>query len=477
MISVLHLDFGGGEGNSPLHQKKRKVMKRPPQHAHAHFIIEPLKHNMPIIPTTPLPPQHRQPLERHIGHHRGRGAPPDQGISNQINLSMILPPEINPPTQYGPRSGARVPRVTLHQPGIRRPHDTLQFPELREEAEAGVVHFLRLPFAELRVRVPLHVPHAVGQRRAARARDFLLFEAPFGKFDFVREEDAAGHEVHKFEFRLDGADASAGEGGGGEGGDDLYPEEVVRIAFETIVAVGRDFVLPVGFGERRADVVGVQAAVGRDVVEADDGAIMEERGRGQGVPGQGAWDGCISSRVGGPVDGLGLVLHDPDVVLVLVRVEGDLLLLGAGGVHVGVGVQVATLRVVVPERDAGAEGNVGGHVGHGLAVERGLELGRHEAVAVARVDEAEEVDGEECHVDGGGDDDQAEDAGEQVLEPDARRHVRVVAEQDPQLQSGEGADPSNGEEANPFDACSGTEAESGGREPEPPVRGECAARA
>jgi len=66
------------------------------------------------------------------------------------------------------------------------------------------------------------------------------------------------------------------------------------------------------------------------VIQADDRSIDDER-RVDVVPCKRSLDlFTIGSQ------GLCLVLDKPDVVLVLVRVKGDLLLLAAGWIHVGV---------------------------------------------------------------------------------------------------------------------------------------------
>lgn len=100
-------------------------------------------------------------------------------------------------------------------------------------------------------------------------------------------------------------------------------------------------------------------------------------------------------------------------------IKGDLLLLATGGVHVAVRVEVTALGVVVAERDTRSEYDICGYILHALAVEGGLKLGRHETIAVAGIDEAEEVNREHAHVEGDWNDNQAEDTGEEVLEPNA----------------------------------------------------------
>ena len=316
----------------PLHQKKREIMKRPPQHTHPNLIIKPLKRIVLVIPARALPPQQRQPLERNIQPH-GRGrSPPDQGIADEVDLPIILAPEIDAAFEDGPGGRAGVPGVGLDEPGIRRPHDLLQFPEFAEEARVAVVDFL-FAAGHLWMGVGFHIPDAVWEGPAAGAGDFLLFEAPVGELDFVAEEHAAGHEVHEFEFGLDGAEAGFGYAAVGEGFDDFQAEEVVGVAFEAFVAVGRDFVLPVCFRDGGAHVVGVQASVGGGVVQAHDASVYDVLG-GDGVPCHWAGYGSVAGRIDGPVDWLCLVLEQPDVVLVFVWVECDLLLLRSSWVHV-----------------------------------------------------------------------------------------------------------------------------------------------
>lgn len=151
------------------------------------------------------------------------------------------------------------------------------------------------------------------------------------------------------------------------------------------------------------------------------------------------------------------------------RVQGDLLLLGAGGVHVTVRMEVSALGVMMPDGDAGAICDVCGDAVHALRVEGGLKLGGHEAITISRVTEAGEVDSEHGHVECNGDGDEAEGAGKQVLEPKARGDILGITQEKPQLESGQASNPGNGEQTNPLhtDGCSKTQ--SGHDQPEPPI--------
>lgn len=93
--------------------------------------------------------------------------------------------------------------------------------------------------------------------------------------------------------------------------------------------------------------------------------------------------------------------------------------------------EVSTLGVVMPDGDTGAVCNICRDAMHTLRVEGRLEFGGHEAIAVTRVAEAGEVDGEHGHVKGDRDNDETEDAGEQMIEPKTRSDVLGIAQQKP----------------------------------------------
>ena len=266
-----------------LHEEEREIMERPAQHTDPDLVIEALESIVFVVSARALPPQHREALERNVEPNRRRAGPPDQGIADEVDLTVVFAPEIDAAFQHRPARRPRVPGVRLHEPGIGRPHDFLQFPEFAEEAGVLVVDFLLLA-AHHGMRVAFDVPDGVGEGAAAGAGDFLLLEAPVRQLDFVAEEHAAGHDVHELELGLDGAEASFGERAVAHFLHDFHAEEVVGVAFEALVAVGGDFVLPVRFCDWGANVVGVQAAVRGYVIKAEDGAVDDVFG-GEGVPG------------------------------------------------------------------------------------------------------------------------------------------------------------------------------------------------
>jgi hypothetical protein len=220
--------------------------------------------------------------------------------------------------------------------------------------------------------------------------------------------------MDKPEFGLDSSDALLSYRSIGLALDNFDTEKIIRITLEAFVTVGGNFVLPVSLGHRCADIVGVEASVGGDVVEANDTTIFDV-GRTNVVPSFRAGEVWASVVIWH--DWQSLVLQDPDVVLVLVGIEGNLLLLATSRVHVAVRVEVSTLSIPVAQRDTASISDVSGNSLHALGVQCRLELGRHEAIAFTRVDQADEVDSEHGHVKRNRDDDETKHASEEVLEP------------------------------------------------------------
>lgn len=449
-----------------LHEEEGEVVQGPAENGAANLVVEALDGGVGVVVAAALPAENGDSLEEDPDGDGGGDGPPDNGVAEQVDLSVIAAPEVDAAAENGPRLGARVPGVGVGQTSVCLPHDLVKLDKLANETGLAVVDLFGI-VAKLGVLVMLNVPETVGKTTALGAGDFLLLRGPVGELDLVGEEDTASHEMDKTELGLNGTEALLGGGAVREGLLNLDLEVVIGVAVEALITVGRDFVLPFSLAHWGADIVGVEAAEGGSMEKTKNGAVGDVLGLGKVVPGLGSVDGLAVAS-----EGLGLVLEQPDVVLVLVGVEGDLLLLGSGRVHEGVRVEVAALGVDVADGDTAAEENIGGDVAHTLVVESRLELGAHEAVTVTGVDEANEVDGEHGEVEGGGNDDEAEDASEKVLGEGWDADVFGITEQDPELDEGQGANPGNGEETNPLDAAGNTETEAGHGEPEPPGEAE-----
>lgn len=166
------------------------------------------------------------------------------------------------------------------------------------------------------MRVGLDEPKTVVLARVLIASDLLLLEAPVGELDLVRKEVASREDVAKTKLGPEGLHAMPRLLAALDIGRRLVNldlEMVVGVALESIEAVRRDLVLVVDLGDGSANVVRVKLFVGRDVVEHHGVAIEDGSGRRVGL-------GVGNVGVGGGVE------DRPDVVIIAVRVERDLLL-------------------------------------------------------------------------------------------------------------------------------------------------------
>ena len=449
-----------------LHEEEGEVVESPTQDRHADLVVETLENGVAVVVAATLPSQDRESLEDCIEGNRCGRRPPDKRIADEVDLAVVAAPKVDTTAKNWPRLGTRVPRVRVNKTSVGGPHNTLELPELAEEARVAVIDLLSV-FLELGVLVALNVPDTVGESAALGASNFLLFETPVRQLDLVREQHTAGHQVNELELGLNSAKTLLGLFAIRHGLDNFDAEEIVGVTFEALVSVCAHLVLPVCFSDRRAVVVGVNTAVSDDMVQAEDRSVSNPF-RVELVPGHWPRNGSVTGRVAGPVNRLSLVLQKEHVVLVLVGVKSDLLLLATSRVHVLMRVQVAALSVVVTKADTCAKCDIGGHISHCLCVEGGLELAAHEAVTVTRVHKAYEVDREHGHVKGDGDDDQAESASKEMLEPNSGGDILGVSEKNPKLEHSERTNPCDCEKTNPLDAECGTECNSRCSQPEPP---------
>lgn len=347
-----------------LHEVKGEVVESPPQHSHADFVVETAESEVLVIATATLPSQNGETLECDVETDRSGAGPPDERISDEVDLAVVFTPEVDTSPEDWPGWRAGVPGVRFDETGVGSPHDPLQLPELAKEAWVAVIDLLGV-FTKFRVNVGFNIPDAVGEGTAFGTGDFLLLETPVWKLDLVREESASGHDVDQSELGLNSAKALFGLLTVRHLLDNLNTEKIVGVSLETCVTICGDLILPVGFGDWWTDIMRVNAAVGVDVVKTNDTAINDPL-RVVVVPRKRSGDARVSGGIGGPVDRLSLVLGDENVVLILVRVQSDLLLLTTCRVHVCVRVKVSSLSVVVAQTDTRTKSHICGHICHSL---------------------------------------------------------------------------------------------------------------
>lgn len=446
-----------------LHQEEWEIVKCPSENESADLVVETLEWHVVEVLVAALPSQENDALEDgEDGDSDGR-RPPDNWVTDEIDLAVLLAPEVDAATEDWPGLWARVPGVRVKEASVGGPHDLLELPELAEETWVLVVDLLDIRILHGWVVVLLDVPDTVWKSSLLGASNFLLLRSPLRELDLVGEKSATSHDVNESELGLDRTDSLLGEITLRLGLDDFNAKEVVGISIESSVAISGDLILPFSLSHWWANIVGVKASLGWNVPELDSITILDVSWV-EVVPSERSVDGVSRS-----VKWLGGVLEEPNVVLVLVWVEGNLLLLGASWIHKWVGVQVSTLSVVMSDADAGAECNIGWRIAHALRVEGSLELRAHESITLTRVGKAEEVNGEHSHVESDWDDDQAEGSGQYVLSHESWGDALVVSEEDPELDNSQGSNPGDGEKSNPLHGDSRTESESGHDKPEPPV--------
>ena len=447
-----------------LHKVEREIMESPSKNRGSNLIVKSLEDGISVIVAAALPAENSDALEKDIDNNGGSGAPPDDRVTHQVNLAVLPTPEVDTAAKDRPGLGARVPGMRLNEAGICPPHDLLELPEFAEETRVAIVDLFGVR-SELRMLVRLDIPKTVGKGTALGAGDFLLLRGPIRKFDLVGEENTASHDVHQPELGVNGTKAFLSNAALRLLLDNLNTEKVVGISIKALIAISGHLVLPIGLGNGRTNVVGMETTVGRLMVETENHAILDIGDFGEVVPRASSIDGLTINT-----KRLSLVLEKPDVVLILVGIESNLLLLRACRVHQGVRMQIASLGVDVPDGNTTTHKNVGRDILHSLRVQSRLELGAHEAIAFARVGKAQEVDSEHGHVKGKRDDNEAKNAGHEVLGERARRNMLVITKHNPELNQGQAANPRNGEQTNPLDASGDSQAETGNNQPEPPAR-------
>lgn len=86
-------------------------MESPSENAHADLIIESLECDVVVIAVTTLPSEDGNGLDGNVKPDECSGTPPNDWVSNEIDLSIVLAPEVDTPTEDRPRRRARIPSV------------------------------------------------------------------------------------------------------------------------------------------------------------------------------------------------------------------------------------------------------------------------------------------------------------------------------------------------------------------------------
>lgn len=310
------------------HEEEGEVVESPAQNRSPQLIVKSLDKRTGIVIAASLPSQNGNDLEQSPKDNSNGRGPPNHRIADEVDLGVVLAPEVDSTSQDRPCLGTRIPCVRFGQASIRCPHDSVKLEELAQETRVTVVDLFG-GIAELRMLVVLNVPQAVGHTAATSTSDLLLLRGPLRELDFVREQHTARHDVNKAEFSLNRSQSFLGDTTERLLLYNFNAEQIIGIAFKALISVSGDLLLPIDVRDRGSHIVRVKTAMGRLVEQTDQVSIADEsRTISEVIPCRSAID-----RRAVDAEGLRLVLQEPHVIHILVRIQCNLLLLASSGIH------------------------------------------------------------------------------------------------------------------------------------------------
>lgn len=113
-----------------LHQEEREVVEGPAEDEGADLVVETLKWDRVEILVAALPSQKSNTLENGEDGDGDGGGPPDDRVANQVDLAVLLAPEVDTAAENWPGLWAGIPGVGVEESSIGGPHDLLELPEL-----------------------------------------------------------------------------------------------------------------------------------------------------------------------------------------------------------------------------------------------------------------------------------------------------------------------------------------------------------
>src|SRR5882757_8850203 len=137
-------------------------MERPCQDHSTNFVIETLEDGVIVVLESSLPAENCDALENNEDSNGQGGGPPNNWVSNEVNLAIVFTPEVDTASEDRPRGWSRIPSVRLNKTSIGVPHDLLQLPEFSKEARVLVVDFLG-GLTKLWMLILFNIPDAVGK--------------------------------------------------------------------------------------------------------------------------------------------------------------------------------------------------------------------------------------------------------------------------------------------------------------------------
>lgn len=85
-----------------LHEEEGEVVESPAQNRSTNLIIKTLEGDVAVVVAASLPSKNGETLEGDVKSNGGSRGPPDERVANQVDLSVVLAPEVDTATEDGP---------------------------------------------------------------------------------------------------------------------------------------------------------------------------------------------------------------------------------------------------------------------------------------------------------------------------------------------------------------------------------------
>jgi hypothetical protein len=84
------------------HQVEGEVVECPSKDAHTDFVVETLEGNVAVVTVATLPSKNGNALDDDVEADQGSGAPPYHWVAKEVDLTVVLAPEVDTTTKDRP---------------------------------------------------------------------------------------------------------------------------------------------------------------------------------------------------------------------------------------------------------------------------------------------------------------------------------------------------------------------------------------
>lgn len=86
-----------------LHQVEREVVEEPAKQRHSNLVVEALERDIAVVLEATLPTNHSEALDSEVCNNRESRRPPNKGVTDEVDLAVVLTPEVDTTLEEGPR--------------------------------------------------------------------------------------------------------------------------------------------------------------------------------------------------------------------------------------------------------------------------------------------------------------------------------------------------------------------------------------